>query len=46
MDGLAIFGGGKIGEALVSGLLRGERTPGDIVVCEKHSERAAQLADT
>ncbi|MEP7021073.1 MAG: pyrroline-5-carboxylate reductase, partial [Pseudonocardiales bacterium] len=46
MEGLAIFGGGKIGEALVSGLLRGERTPADIVVCEKHAERAAYLADT
>jgi pyrroline-5-carboxylate reductase len=30
----------------VSGLLRGERTPGDIVVCEKHGERAAYLAGT
>jgi pyrroline-5-carboxylate reductase len=46
MDGLAIFGGGKIGEALVSGLLRGERTPDDIVVCEQHVERAAYLAGT
>jgi pyrroline-5-carboxylate reductase len=46
MDGLAIFGGGKIGEALVSGLLRGERTPDDIVVCEKHGERAGHLAAT
>ncbi|MEP7178272.1 MAG: pyrroline-5-carboxylate reductase [Pseudonocardiales bacterium] len=46
MDGLAIFGGGKIGEALLSGLLRGERTPGDIVVCEKHGERADFLANT
>ena len=32
MDALAILGGGKIGEALLSGLLRGERTPADIVV--------------
>jgi pyrroline-5-carboxylate reductase len=46
MDGLAIFGGGKIGEALVSGLLRGERTPDDIVVCEMHGERAAHLTAT
>jgi pyrroline-5-carboxylate reductase len=46
MDALAIFGGGKIGEALLSGLLRGERTPADVVVSEKHPERAAYLAET
>jgi pyrroline-5-carboxylate reductase len=46
MQTLAILGGGKIGEALLSGLLRGERTPADIVVAEKHPERAAYLADT
>jgi pyrroline-5-carboxylate reductase len=47
MDALAILGGGKIGEALVSGLLRGgERRPADIVVCEKHPERAAYLVET
>lgn len=45
MDTLGLLGGGKIGEALLSGLLRGERDPADIVVCEKHSERAAYLAD-
>jgi pyrroline-5-carboxylate reductase len=41
---VAILGGGKIGEALLSGLLRGERTAADVVVCEKHPERAAYLA--
>src|SRR3954447_4345723 len=46
MDAIAILGGGKIGEALLSGLLRGERTPADIVVTEKHPERAAYLAET
>ncbi|MCU1658217.1 MAG: Pyrroline-5-carboxylate reductase [Pseudonocardiales bacterium] len=46
MDALAILGGGKIGEALLSGLLRGERTPADVVVSEKHPERAAYLAET
>jgi pyrroline-5-carboxylate reductase len=46
MDTLGILGGGKIGEALLSGLLRGERGPGDIVVSEKHPERARYLADT
>ncbi len=46
MDALAILGGGKIGEALLSGLLRGERTAADIVVVEKHGERADYLAET
>lgn len=47
MGSLAILGGGKIGEALLSGLLRrGERTAADIVVSEKHPERAAYLAET
>ena len=46
MDSIAILGGGKIGEALLSGLLRGERTEADIIVSEKHPERAAYLADT
>jgi pyrroline-5-carboxylate reductase len=46
MDGLAILGGGKIGEALLSGLLRGERAPGEVVVSEKHAERATYLQQT
>ncbi len=46
MDGLAILGGGKIGEALLSGLLRGERTTDDIVVSEKGADRAAYLTAT
>jgi len=45
-DPIAILGGGKIGEALLSGLLRGERTAADIVVSEKHQERAGYLVDT
>jgi pyrroline-5-carboxylate reductase len=45
-DTIAILGGGKIGEALLSGLLRGQRTPTDIVVSEKHAERAAYLTET
>jgi pyrroline-5-carboxylate reductase len=44
-DLVAILGGGKIGEALLSGLLRGERTAADVVVVEKHDERAAYLAE-
>lgn len=46
MESIAILGGGKIGEALLSGLLRGERTTADIVVSEKHPERAAYLSET
>jgi pyrroline-5-carboxylate reductase len=45
MDAVAILGGGKIGEALLAGLLRGERAPADLVVAEKHPARAAQLAE-
>ncbi len=46
MTGLAILGGGKIGEALLSGLLRGERTADDIVVTEKYPARAEYLTAT
>ena len=42
-NGLAIAGGGKIGEALLSGLLRGHYQLDDVVVVEKHPERAAYL---
>jgi pyrroline-5-carboxylate reductase len=45
MDQLAILGGGKIGEALLSGLLRGERSTDDIVLSEKHPDRAQYLAE-
>ena len=40
--GLAIIGGGKIGEALLSGLLR--RDAGPVVVCERSPQRAAELS--
>jgi pyrroline-5-carboxylate reductase len=46
VNSIAILGGGKIGEALLSGLLRGQRSASDIVVSEKHPERAGYLADT
>jgi pyrroline-5-carboxylate reductase len=46
VDGLAIIGGGKIGEALLSGLLRGEWKPEDVVVVEKYPERARYLEKT
>lgn len=45
-DGLAIIGGGKIGEALLSGLLRGHYSRDDVVMVEKHPERAAYLTAT
>src|SRR6266571_4675558 len=45
-DGLAIVGGGKIGEALLSGLLRGHYARDEIVVVEKHPQRAAYLTAT
>ncbi|HEV7192786.1 MAG TPA: pyrroline-5-carboxylate reductase [Jatrophihabitantaceae bacterium] len=46
MHALAILGGGKIGEALLSGLLRGERDVADVVIAEKHPDRAAYLSET
>ncbi len=41
---LAIIGGGKIGEALLSGLIRRNGNEG-IVVCERSPQRAAELAE-
>ena len=43
--GLAIIGGGKIGEALLSGLLRGHATPDEIVVVEQYPVRADELTE-
>ena len=43
---IAIIGGGSIGEALLSGLLRAGRQTKDLVVAEKYPERAKYLADT
>jgi pyrroline-5-carboxylate reductase len=46
MDGkLAILGGGKMGEALMSGLLRsGWRNPDEVVVSVRREERGSDLA--
>lgn len=41
---LAIFGGGKIGEALIAGIIKGDRPVDEVVVCEKHEARAQELA--
>src|SRR5712691_5807368 len=47
MDGkLAILGGGKMGEALMSGLLRsGWRSPSEVVVTVRREERGRALAE-
>src|SRR3712207_8369601 len=41
--GLAVLGGGKMGEALLAGLVR-RSGPEGVVVCERHPERGAELA--
>ncbi len=46
MARIAIVGGGSIGEALLSGLLRAGRQVKDLVVAERVPERAKYLADT
>jgi pyrroline-5-carboxylate reductase len=43
MTRIAVLGAGKIGEALLSGLLKAGRAPGDLVFTERHPERAAEL---
>lgn len=46
MPRIAIIGGGSIGEALLSGLLRAGRQVKDLVVAERVPERAKYLAST
>lgn len=46
MARIAIVGGGTMGEALLSGLLRAGRQVKDLVVAERLPERAKCLADT
>jgi pyrroline-5-carboxylate reductase len=46
MARIAIIGGGSIGEALLSGLLRAGRQVKDMVVAEKFPDRAKYLSDT
>ncbi|MDQ2836317.1 MAG: pyrroline-5-carboxylate reductase [Actinomycetota bacterium] len=43
--GLAIIGGGKIGEAMLSGLLRGNAELSQIRVVEHYPERVSQLTE-
>lgn len=42
---VALLGGGKMGEALLAGMLRAGRTAADVVVTERHPERAKELRD-
>ncbi|BBU24430.1 pyrroline-5-carboxylate reductase [Mycobacterium xenopi] len=46
MPRIAIIGGGSIGEALLSGLLRAGRQVKDLVVAERLPDRARYLADS
>lgn len=43
---LTLYGGGKMGEALLAGILRGGTAPEDVRVVERDSERANHLAAT
>lgn len=43
---IAILGAGKMGEALISGLLRAGRSPSDVVAVVRRPERGEQLRDT
>ena len=42
---VAILGAGKMGEALLSGLLRAGRSPGDLVFTERHADRTKLLEE-
>jgi pyrroline-5-carboxylate reductase len=46
MNVIAVLGAGKIGEALLSGLLTSGRSPEDLMFTERSPERAAQLERT
>ena len=45
MARIAIIGGGSMGEALLSGMLRAGRQVKDLVVAEKYPDRAKYLAE-
>lgn len=46
MTTIAVLGAGKIGEALLSGLLTGGRSPEELMFTERYADRAAQLEQT
>jgi len=43
MTRIAVLGAGRIGEALLAGLLAAGRSPDELVFTERHPERAAEL---
>ncbi len=43
---IGILGAGKMGEALISGLLRAGRSPSGVLAVARRAERAAQLRET
>jgi len=45
MTTIAVLGAGKIGEALLSGLLRGGRSAGELLFTERHPGRVAELTE-
>ncbi|WP_189224024.1 pyrroline-5-carboxylate reductase [Saccharothrix coeruleofusca] len=45
MTTIAVLGAGRIGEALLSGLLQGGRPAAELVFTEKHPDRAAALSE-
>jgi len=45
MTRIAVIGGGRIGEALIAGLLESGRAVKDLVVVETHPDRAELIAD-
>lgn len=46
MTKIAVIGGGKIGEALISGLVAGGHSPKDIHVANRRPERGKELVET
>jgi pyrroline-5-carboxylate reductase len=42
---VAVLGAGKMGEALLSGLLRSGRPPSDLLFTERHDDRAKELSE-
>ncbi|MGH3979042.1 MAG: pyrroline-5-carboxylate reductase [Pseudonocardiaceae bacterium] len=46
MTTIAVLGAGKIGEALLSGLLAAGRNPADLMLTERHPDRAVELEKT
>jgi pyrroline-5-carboxylate reductase len=45
MTRIAVLGAGKIGEALLAGLLAAGRSPDDLAFTERHPERARELVE-